>query len=294
MLVESFIEYLRVDRNYSAKTLISYENDLKQFEDYFINKDANLTWITIDGDIVRQWIMNLVDLHYNSASVNRKLSSLRSFYKYLHLKKMVRVSPLRNIEGLKKSKPLPNFVRESDMDRILGEKPESSDFTGVRDYLIVELFYMTGVRLSELIGLNDCDVDLSSSIIKVTGKRNKQRIIPFDEELKQDIEMYLQLRNETVKVRDCDAFFVREKGSRLYPALVYNLVKNCLSNVVTLNKRSPHVLRHTFATSLLNHHADLSVVKELLGHASLSTTEIYTHVTFEELKQIYKQAHPRA
>lgn len=294
MLVESFIEYLRVDRNYSAKTLISYENDLKQFEDYFINKDANLTWITIDGDIVRQWIMSLVDLHYNAASVNRKLSSLRSFYKYLHLKKKVRVSPLRNIEGLKKSKPLPNFVRESDMDKILGEKPKNSDFTGVRNYLIVELFYMTGIRLSELIGLNDCDVDLNSSIIKVTGKRNKQRIIPFDEELKQDIGMYLQLRNETVKVRDCDALFVREKGSRLYPALVYNLVKNCLSNVVALNKRSPHVLRHTFATSLLNHHADLEVVKELLGHASLSTTEIYTHVTFEELKQIYKQAHPRA
>ncbi len=294
MLVDSFLEYLRVERNYSPDTLLSYGNDLRQFEVYFANVDAELTWQTMDVDVVRQWVMTLMDDDYTATSVNRKLSALRSFYRFLLLRGLVTKNPMLKMVGPKKKKPLPVFVKEQDMDRLLDETPDEGDFESIRDHLILETFYLTGMRQAELIGLDDKDVDFSASVIKVTGKRNKQRLIPFGEELRHDVEAYIQLRNEAVPVRDSDALFVRTDGRRLYPGLVYNLVKRSLSEVVTLKKRSPHVLRHTFATSMLNHDVNLEVVKELLGHASLKTTEIYTHTSFEELKQIYKQAHPRA
>ena len=180
------------------------------------------------------------------------------------------------------------------MDKLLDQVEFTEDFMGCRDKMILEMFYSTGMRLSELIGLNDVDVDFSASWIKVTGKRNKQRLIPFGDELREALLIYIKVRNETLPVRMSNAFFIRKNGDRLYPALVYNLVRKNLSKVTALKKRSPHVLRHTFATSMLNHSAELGAVKELLGHDSLATTEIYTHTTFEELKQIYKQAHPRA
>lgn len=283
-----------MERNYSPDTLLSYGNDLRQFEAYFANVDAELTWQTMDVDVVRQWVMTLMDDGYTATSVNRKLSALRSFYRFLLLRGLVTKNPMLKMVGPKKKKPLPVFVKEQDMDRLLDETPDEGDFESVRDHLILETFYLTGMRQAELIGLDDKDVDFSASVIKVTGKRNKQRLIPFGEELRHDVEAYIQLRNEAVPVRDSDALFVRADGRRLYPGLVYNLVKRSLSEVVTLKKRSPHVLRHTFATSMLNHDVNLEVVKELLGHASLKTTEIYTHTSFEELKQIYKQAHPRA
>lgn len=294
MLVDSFLDYLRVERNYSLRTVQSYEDDLLQFEAYFTNLEAGLTWTTIDVDVVRQWVTSLMDQSYTATSVNRKLSALRSFYRFLLLRGLLKRSPVQNLKGPKKKKPLPAFVKEQDMDRILDEKPESDDFVGVRDRLIVETFYVTGIRLSELIGLDDKDIDMDARTVKVTGKRNKQRLIPFGEELHHDFAAYVRLRDEAVPVRSSGAFFVRPNGDRMSPVLVDNLVKKRLSEVVTLKKCSPHVLRHTFATSLLNHNANLEVVKELLGHESLKTTEIYTHTTFEELKQIYKQAHPRA
>ena len=179
------------------------------------------------------------------------------------------------------------------MDRLLDECSVNEGFEGVRDRLILEMFYATGMRLSELIGLSDADVDLSAKLLKVTGKRNKQRLIPFGEELWTDLLGYIKLRNETLPDRD-EALFVRKDGKRMYPGLVYKLVKRNLSKVATLKKRSPHVLRHTFATAMLNGNAELQAVKELLGHESLATTEIYTHTTFEELKKVYEQAHPRA
>ena len=227
------------------------------------------------------------------SSVNRKLSALRSFYKYLLKRGEVTKDPLRKITGPKKKKPLPVFIKESDMDRLLDETDFGDGFVGCRDRLIVGTFYATGVRLSELIGLNDSDVDFSSSQLKVTGKRNKQRLIPFGDELKQTMLEYVNIRNEQTP-RMTDAFFVKENGERLYKELVYSIVKRNLSKVVTQKKRSPHVLRHTFATTMLNHEAELRTIKELLGHSSLATTEIYTHTTFEELKKVYKQAHPRA
>ena len=294
MLIDSFLEYLRVERNYSSKTLVSYKNDLRQFEDFFLRKDTELSWQAIDADVIRQWVMQMMAEKYTATSVNRKLSALRSFFRYLLLRKQIKSSPMMNVKGPKKKKPLPVFVKERDMDKLLDDV-ELIDFESVRDRMILEVFYETGIRLSELIGLDDADVDFGMSVIKVTGKRNKQRIIPFGEELAKDLMMYIQLRNEELPVRDSEALFVRTKsGKRMYPVLVYDLVKKSLSRVVALKKRSPHVLRHSFATSMLNHDANLEVVKELLGHESLAATEVYTHTTFEELKQVYKQAHPRA
>lgn len=294
MLIDSFLEYLRVERNYSSKTLVSYKNDLRQFEDFFLRKDTELSWQAIDADVIRQWVMQMMAEKYTATSVNRKLSALRSFFRYLLLRKQIKSSPMMNVKGPKKKKPLPVFVKERDMDKLLDDV-ELTDFESVRDRMILEVFYETGIRLSELIDLDDADVDFGMSVIKVTGKRNKQRIIPFGEELAKDLMMYIQLRNEELPVRDSEALFVRTKsGKRMYPVLVYDLVKKSLSRVVALKKRSPHVLRHSFATSMLNHDANLEVVKELLGHESLAATEVYTHTTFEELKQVYKQAHPRA
>ena len=216
-----------------------------------------------------------------------------SFYKFLLKKKVVLVDPLRKITGPKNKKPLPSFLKENEMNRLLDDTDFGEGFEGCRDQLIIEMFYATGIRLSELIGLDDKDVDFSASLLKVTGKRNKQRLIPFGDELKEGMLEYVNVRNEQV-LESGGAFFVRKNGERLYKNLVYNLVKRNLSKVVTLKKRSPHVLRHTFATTMLNNEAELGAVKELLGHSSLATTEIYTHTTFEELKKVYKQAHPRA
>lgn len=293
MMIDSFLDYLRLERNYSEKTVVNYGIDLAQFEGFFKEKDEELDFTTADADLVRAWIMQLMDQGYVAASVNRKLSSLRSFYHFLLRKGVVKVDPMLKVVGPKKKKPLPVFVKESEMNRLLDEVPFRKGFIGCRDKMVLEMFYTTGMRLSELIGLDDVDVDFSASLIKVTGKRNKQRLIPFGEELKEGMLEYQKIRNETV-VRKTDAFFVLENGKRLYAAKVYNLVKENLSKVVSLKKRSPHVLRHTFATSMLNNQAELGAVKELLGHSSLSTTEVYTHTTFEELKKVYEQAHPRA
>ena len=294
MLTESFLDYLRFERNYSDNTIVGYGKDIAQFRDFLQERGSEeFDPSVVETDDIREWIVSLMDGGFGSSSVNRKLSALRSFYKYLLKRGEVTKDPLRKITGPKKKKPLPVFIKESDMDRLLDETDFGDGFVGCRDRLIVGTFYATGVRLSELIGLNDSDVDFSSSQLKVTGKRNKQRLIPFGDELKQTMLEYVNIRNEQTP-RMTDAFFVKENGERLYKELVYSIVKRNLSKVVTQKKRSPHVLRHTFATTMLNHEAELGTIKELLGHSSLATTEIYTHTTFEELKKVYKQAHPTA
>ncbi len=292
-LTDSFLDYLQYERNYSEETIKSYREDLRQFEEFAREEIGDSAPSEVKAELVREWIVSLMDRGYTSTSINRKLSSLRSFYKFLLRKGEVAVNPLQKITGPKNKKPLPAFLRESDMDRLLDEVDFGEGFKGCRDHMIIEMFYATGVRLSELIGLDNKDVDFSSSLIKVTGKRNKQRLIPFGEELKIAMTEYVDVRNEAVSVRT-DAFFVRENGERLSRSIVENLVKRNLSKVVTLKKRSPHVLRHTFATTMLNHDAELGAIKELLGHESLATTEVYTHTTFEELKKVYNLAHPRA
>ena len=293
MLIKSFLDYLRYERNYSEKTVLAYGEDIKQLQEFAQEEYGKFDPLEVEGELIREWIVSLMDRGYTSTSVNRKLSSLRSFYKYLLRQGEVTVDPLRKITGPKNKKPLPVFLKESEMDKLLDDTDFGEGFKGCRDRLIIEMFYATGMRLSELIGLDDKNVDFSSLLIKVTGKRNKQRLIPFGEELKNAMIEYVNVRNEIVQART-DAFFVRESGERLSRSIVENLVKRNLSKVVTLKKRSPHVLRHTFATTMLNHDAELGAIKELLGHESLATTEVYTHTTFEELKKVYNQAHPRA
>jgi len=293
MLIDSFLNFLQYEKNYSEKTINSYRVDLIQLGEYIKNDSEELTLTEVDADIIRQWIIDLTKKGYTASSVNRKLSSLRSFYKFLLLKQEITKDPTRKINGPKKKKPLPIFLKEKEINKILEETDFKEGFIGIRDQMIIEMFYATGIRLSELIGLNNKDINFEDSLIKVKGKRNKERLIPFGDELKESIQRYISVRDETITVKS-EAFFIKENGERLYNALVERLVKRQLSKVVTLKKKSPHVLRHTFATAMLNNKANLNAIKEILGHTSLAATEVYTHTTFEELKNIYKLAHPRA
>lgn len=293
MLKDSFLRYLTLEKNYSEKTTVSYGNDITQFEMFLKEVEPEFDFTDVDADVIRQWVVNLMEHGYIASSVNRKISSLRSFYRYLLRIKAVDVDPTLKVVAPKKTKPLPVFVREADMDRLLDDSDFGEGFSGIRDRMIILMFYSTGMRRAELIGLRDADVDFSARLIKVTGKRNKQRLIPFGDELEEDMKAYLSARTEYYD-GECDSFFIRKDGKPLTPTDVGLIVKRNLSKVVTMKKRSPHVLRHTFATSMLNHNAELETVKELLGHASLAATEVYTHTTFEELKKVYELAHPRA
>ena len=293
LLTDSFLDYLLHERNYSKGTVEYYRADILELQRFGEEMLGDLTPSDVDAELVREWIASLMDKGLASNTINRKLSSIRTYYKFLLRRGEVAVDPLRKVTRPKKKKPLPVFLREGEMNRLLDDMDFGEGFEGCRDHMIIEMFYATGMRLSELIGLDDKNVDFSSLLIKVTGKRNKQRLIPFGEELKNAMIEYVNVRNEIVQART-DAFFVRESGERLSRSIVENLVKRNLSKVVTLKKRSPHVLRHTFATTMLNHDAELGAIKELLGHESLATTEVYTHTTFEELKKVYNQAHPRA
>ena len=293
-LIDSFLDYLRYERNYSPETVKAYGSDLLQFEAFLEGENGENKPLAEAGSReIRSWMVMLLDGGYSSTSVNRKLSTLRSFFKYLLKQGVCQADPLRKVMGPKNKKKLPVFVKEADMDRLLDDIDFGPGFKGCRDRAILETFYLTGMRLSELIGLKDEDVDFLASCFKVTGKRNKQRLIPFGEELKKDLLEYVRQRSDTVGAKT-NAFFVRENGEQLYRSIVEDIVKRNLSKVVTVKKRSPHVLRHTFATLMLNHGAQLGSIKELLGHESLATTEVYTHTTFEELKKMYNQAHPRA
>lgn len=290
---DSFLEYLRYERNFSAGTIDNYRTDVLGLQMFIEKEVGDVSPSDVNAGMVRAWIVSLMDGGYKESTINRKLSSIRSYYKYLLRKGVVESDPLQMVKGPKGKKPLPVFLREREMDRLLDETDFGEGFEGCRDRLIVEMLYVTGMRVSELVGLDNKDVDYPLGVIKVTGKRNKQRLIPFDEELKDLMSEYVRQRSSAVPAGS-DAFFVRMTGERLTRAIVGNIVRRNLSKVVTVKKRSPHVLRHTFATAMLNHGAELGVIKDLLGHESLATTEIYTHTTFEELKKVYNQAHPRA
>ena len=292
-MVDLFLDYLKLERNYSPATVKHYRDDLKEFERFFQELDSQLSWETVDSDIVRRWMEAMMDRGNVASSVNRRLSALRSFYRYALRRNLIERDPVHGIQGPKKKRPLPQFLKESEMDRLLDENMWTDCYKDVLARTIIVTFYETGIRISELIGLNDKDVDYINCEIKVTGKRDKQRIIPFGDELSETLISYQHRRNAEMKC-ESEAFFRTEKGERVTDAQVRQIVKTNLSKVSTLKKRSPHVLRHTFATAMLNHEAGLESVKKLLGHESLSTTEIYTHTTFEQLKKVYKNAHPRA
>lgn len=292
-MVDLFLDYLKLERNYSPATVKHYRDDLKEFERFFQELDLQLSWETIDSDIVRRWMEAMMDRGNVASSVNRRLSALRSFYRYALRRNLVEKDPVHGIQGPKRKRPLPQFLKEAEMDRLLDENMWTDCYKDVLARTIIVTFYETGIRISELIDLNDKDVDYINCEIKVTGKRDKQRIIPFGDELSETLISYQHRRNAEMKC-ESEAFFRTEKGERVTDAQVRQIVKTNLSKVSTLKKRSPHVLRHTFATAMLNHEAGLESVKKLLGHESLSTTEIYTHTTFEQLKKVYKNAHPRA
>lgn len=294
-MLDTFIDYLRYERGASERTVGEYENDLKAFESFFKSRDSELSWSTVDTDMVREWMVAMMDKGNKPSSVQRRLAALRSCYKFLLRRGYVQRDPAHNVTAPKRERVLPAFVREDEMNRLL-DSPEmwEDSFEGRRDRLIVMMFYNTGFRLSELLGLNDTDVNLSAQVIKVTGKGNKQRMVPFGSELLHLINIYRDERSSLTGSEWDGAFFVSAKGQRLKNFQVRGMVKRQLALVTAQRKRSPHVLRHTFATTMLNHRADLESVKELLGHERLSTTEIYTHTTFEELKKAYSQAHPRA
>lgn len=292
-LIEKYIRYLRYEKNYSSHTEISYSKDLYQFSDFLRAHYPETDIKEVDSDIIRTWVIELMSEKLSPRSVNRKLSSLKSFYKYLIRIGESTNNPTKRITGPKTSKPIPSFVNNKDMDKILDEEPLDSSFESLRDHTIISLFYETGIRRAELISLKDTDIDLEAGTIQVTGKRNKQRIIPIGNNLKITLNIYITTKKKEIENLS-DFLFVREDGQQLYPMLVHRIITKSLSSISMLSKTSPHVLRHTFATSMLNNGADINAVKELLGHSSLAATEVYTHTSFEELKKIYNKAHPRA
>lgn len=292
-MIEQFLDYIRYERNLSPQTVLTYEHSLHDLESYFKGLDDSLDWKSIDGDIIRDWLAFMLDKGAKATSVNTALSAVRSFFRFALGRKLVEKDPAHLIEGPKKSKPLPQFVREKEMNELLDDIEWGTTYKDVRARTIILMLYETGVRVSELTGLDDADIDFTTGQLKVTGKRNKQRIVPFGEELAAVMQQYRELRDAQV-VRQSEALLLTEKGERMTRCQVYGIVRRNLSMVTTLKKRSPHVLRHSFATAMLNNGAGLESVKKLLGHESLETTEIYTHTTFEQLKRVYKEAHPRA
>ncbi len=293
MIVDQFLNYLRYERNRSPLTVQWYEESLRDFETYIQEVDDCLSLLTVDADLIRGWMEHRMDEGKKPATVNRGLSAVRTFYRYALSRQLVGKDPACGITGPKNPKPLPHFVREAEMDRLFDESLEGNEYNNVRARTILLLFYETGIRLAELVGLDDADIDLVAMQLKVTGKRDKQRIIPFGEELAQALADYMARRDQEVPKRS-GALLLTGDGERMSRGQVQYLVKKHLSEVTTQKKRSPHVLRHSFATAMLNNGAGLESVKKLLGHESLNTTEIYTHTTFEQLKRVYNEAHPRA
>lgn len=291
-VIDKFLSYLAADRGYSPSTILTYQVALEDFERYFRNLDAELDWATLDADVIRRWMAQEMGQGITARTISKKLSALNSLYKYLLRMGLVTKNPTSLATRPKQTKPLPAFVKESDMDRLFDEVVFPTDYEGQRDRTILLLFYHTGIRVSELMGLDLADVSFQPNELKVTGKRNKQRIVPFGGELADALRQYLQVRHECRT--QSEALFLNAKGNRVPYDKVRLAVRKYLSLVTTQKKKSPHVLRHTFATVMLNHGADLEAIKELLGHEDISTTEVYTHTTFAELKKEYEQAHPRA
>lgn len=291
-MIDRFLDYLRYEKNASAYTVRNCKHDLESFEQFCSSLGNDVTWETADADVIRSWMEWMVDDGKKAATVNQQLSSLRSFYRFALKRGLVSKDPAHNVQSLKKERPLPVFVRESEMNHLLDDIEWGSDYMGVRARTIILLLYQTGIRRSELVGLDDADVDLEQMQLKVTGKRNKQRIVPFGKELKEQLEDYIVLRDGEVERAEPGLLLTR-KGKRITVADVYTTVRNKLRLVSTQKKLSPHVLRHSFATAMLNNDAGLESVQKLLGHESLETTEIYTHTTFEQLKKVYAKAHPR-
>jgi integrase/recombinase XerC len=293
-MINSFLRYLTYEKRYSPHTLSSYENDLNQFQSYLqeqlqINDPAAVTHLN-----VRSWVVSLVEEKLQARSINRKIASLRSFYKFLLKREHITQDPTLRVKALKTPKALPHFVQENELTRLLDQFPFGADFSGCRDRLVLELFYATGIRQAELLGLREESTDLAAGTIRVLGKRNKERIIPLPASVVILLEQYITEKKALFGHNASPQLIVTDKGEQAYPMFVYRLVKKYLGTFTSSDKQSPHVLRHTFATHLLDKGADLNAVKDLLGHSSLAATQVYTHNSLEKLRKVFEQAHPKA
>jgi integrase/recombinase XerC len=291
---QQFLEHLKYQKRYSKHTIISYENDLSAFSAFMLKDYADTEIDKIKTTYIRSWLAEMKEEDMASRSLNRKISALRSFFKYLLKNDVVKVNPVTTIISPKMPKRLPQFVEEKDTNNLFSEVVFSEGFKGDTEKLILEILYNTGMRKAELIGLKEHQIDISNSQIKVLGKGKKERIIPVSKLLMNDIKLYIAEKRRIIRKGEENFLFVTDKGKPLDPKQVYNIAKKYLAKVTTIDKKSPHILRHSFATHLMNNGADLNAVKELLGHSSLAATQIYTHNTIEKLKDVFKKAHPKA
>jgi integrase/recombinase XerC len=291
--IDSFKNYLLLEKKYSNHTVSAYQNDLSFFLDFLKQNFATQNLLEVKYSMIRSWIVDLVDNEVSNVSVNRKIQSLKAYYKFMMKIKQIETSPLLKHRALKTPKKVQIPFSEKELDRVLDQLKFSDDFDGVRDKLIIDLFYSTGIRRSELINLKIQNIDYENNTVKVLGKRNKERLIPILPNLKREIDQYVFQRSRLELVKDHEYFFLLSKGVKLNETFVYRLINYYFSNVSEKVKKSPHILRHTFATHLLNHGADLNAVKELLGHSSLASTQVYTHNSMAELKKTHINAHPR-
>ena len=289
-MVKSFLQYIQYEKKYSSCTVFSYQNDICQFQN-FLTKNYSLLIEETQTKHIRSWIVSLKSNSIESSSINRKLSALKSLFKFGLRNNHIKTNPCTKLQSLKTPKKLPVFFKESELETALEVPKEAkNDFPELRNNIILEILYQTGIRRAELIGLKDSDFNFFSLTLRILGKGNKERIIPISKSLKEKAEQYINIKNQ---IFDSPYFILSDKGEQSYPNLIYRIVKNNMSKVTSLNKKSPHVMRHSFASGLLNNGAEISAVKELLGHANLAATQIYTHTSYEQLKKTYKQAHPR-
>ncbi len=289
---ESFINYLKYEKRFSSHTVVAYKNDLDQFVLFCTKMVGEFNVKTVDIKMVRSWIVHLMELQLSPRSVHRKVTSVKSFFKFLMKEQLVESNPAVNLPLPKIRKKLPNFIEEDNLNHLLDDGFFTDNFIGIRDKLIITLLYGTGIRLSELLMLKEGDFDSKEYLVRVLGKREKERIIPYPRSINNLLGLYIKRRNSNREI-NTDRLLVTEKGNPVYEKLIYRVVKNNLSKITSLEKRSPHVLRHTYATHLLNRGADLNAIKELLGHSNLAATQVYTHTSYEKLLESYKQAHPR-
>lgn len=292
-MINEFLQYLQYEKNYSFHTVLSYNTDLLQFCEFLEIPSESFDPMLVDKQKIQSWVLLLMSEKLSARSLSRKISALKSFWKFMIRRGHASQNPTLKILLPKTKKPITSFFKESEMEAVLDDTFLTDDFESVRNRLILSVFYMTGIRRAELINIEDKDVDLLNGNLRVIGKRNKERIIPMGPVLCEEIQHYLEIRGLELGAIT-EKFFVKANGMKLYPRLIYKIVHDAMTEVSTLQKRSPHVLRHSFATTLLNGGADINVLKELLGHSSLAATQIYTHSSFEEIYNIYKQAHPRA
>jgi integrase/recombinase XerC len=293
-MIAAFLKYLSSEKRTSSHTVLAYETDLRQLDDYLKNTYELQDSASADHVMIRSWIVTLSEAGLSPTSINRKIACLRSYFKYLLRQEVITRDPMQKIRVLKTSKKLPSFVKEQEMSKMLDHLAGDESFEGLRTSLILELFYGTGIRLSELLHLKEANIDTSNQTIKVLGKRNKERVIPFSKPLIKLINAYKKARSKEVTKSTHGLLFVTHEGDPCYPALIYRIVKEHLTAFTNSEKTSPHVLRHTYATHLLNRGAEINAVKDLLGHTSLAATQVYTHNTMDKLKKVFKQAHPKA